>query len=101
MGDLVADANPTTDFVNSVRRDDCEFIIENVDDGVAIVDDQTKVIWCNKAFRGWFGANSAGRPIGDLIDGPMSPTALADLFTAARAGTAGVVSFCWGNEHWF
>lgn len=97
----MADANPTTDFVNAVRRDDCEFIIEHVDDGVAIVDDQTKVIWSNKAFRSWFGASSAGRPVGELIDGTMSPTALAELFTAARAGTAGVVRFPCGEECWF
>jgi CheY-like chemotaxis protein len=96
----VADANPTTDFVNSIRRDDCEFIVEHVDDGVAIVDDQTNVIWGNKAFRTWF-ANAAGKPFGSLIAGPMSPTALAELFTAARAGTTSVVRFPCGEERWF
>jgi two-component system, sensor histidine kinase SagS len=94
-------ANPKTDEINAARRDDCEFIIEHVDDGVAIVDDQTNVLWGNAAFRGWFGANSAGRPVAELIQGPMSPTALADLFSAARTGTAGIVRFPCGDDRWF
>src|SRR5262249_42488774 len=81
-------------------RTDADEIIEQLQDGVAVVDSDLRVVWGNAAFRNRFQENVAGRKVADLITGPMSPTAITDLFAAARDGLSATLRFPTGDDNW-
>ncbi|MBX7103718.1 MAG: response regulator [Gemmataceae bacterium] len=75
-------------------------IIEGLDDGIAVVDDHNLILWGNAAFRQRFGESVAGRPVAELLHGPMSQTALVDLFEQARRGASPTLRYQCDHEQW-
>jgi two-component system, sensor histidine kinase SagS len=77
-----------------------EHILDNLSDGVAVLDAALTIIWANPAFRRFACNDAVGKAFGGALVGAESLSAENGIFAAARAGNVGTTRLgCGPGRH--
>jgi CheY-like chemotaxis protein/PAS domain-containing protein len=85
-----------TDFSNRQGANNllqAERILQLLAEGVAVLDLDLKILWCNPAFSAWAGANPVGQSINEALGDPKVTGPEPEPFKVALAGKTIVTRF--------